>query len=333
MVASKLRPPRAAGVPCPLRFEVKQETHEFRFRKKPKGQGPWEYHLVGSGGRLKPEQNRMLSLKCRPDRVGSEMNKDRPWLTLSRQPVHERGIFISVCLTSGKQRALSVDAEMTYDGDAMSYDCQQVWTFIVADVADGGLVRKTDPREPNGGPLIAMRNMLKASYAVIDDDVGPFPQGRIVSIELPAVLTTLDSAGNRIPNPLKSDIAVVGKIAALIRATPNAWSVPAMVLTSRRHREQCLQEDHETNRDSGILNLVTVCPLVHVSGLVAKQRYLIKDSRGMVWTPLTQCLLSVDYRAMVGDRAQRVTDLDDEVAPELRVQIVQEILGFLETAS
>lgn len=261
--------------------------------------------------------------------------KDRPWLVLSGAEVHQRKLFIAPPMTSAKKRTrmgLCVKADPTREHSFV--DAQQVWTFPVERIVSG--------ESPALGPD-GVRQTRRFLRRYLEFAVGPregwLCQGRVVWLRLvPASqhITNLADPALERDTDIESWRTTVERLVRTKPDRPADWSVPAIVITNDAYLPRTPSPG---DRRSDVYALVSVVPLVVAPPqLLTRGAPRVEGSDGVIYAPLTQCLLTLAYDAPAADGGPGLTvapptgnaGMPGCISDSVRHQILEEVHELLD---
>lgn len=251
---------------------------------------------------MQPVTDQLIEAWSRPDAKGSEVEavvKLRPWLVLSREGVHSRGIFVAAPHGSGQGRLTRhlcvADKASRPDGYV---DAQQLWTMPNQRIHSSGII----PLAPRTAQDVRRKIRDYLQYSA-GRRHGWIHQGKVVLLRLaPSRWTYLPEGG--LGPSIDTDImnwqTVAGQLTGTEPSFPEEWLVPAVVVTNDRYLP-ILGSDY---RPSGVYPLITAVPLVKSEALRNLNAPIVSGPPGSSgdFVPLTQCLLTLDYAAMGADK-------------------------------
>jgi len=253
------------------------------------------------------------------------------WLILSRQGLHERKIFIAPPLNTGKDRTTL--ALCVKDPVAGFLDAQQLWTMPESRVHR----LPCPPICLHADTVPDTRAMIRKYLEYVETPRGWLCQGRVVWLRLAPTRWVVVN-GHRVPTP-KTDIelwrSLVKQLSGNLPSLPDDWMLPAVVITNDRY----LPKYKGAASPPGVFPLVTVVPVVHDKSLWGKGAPVFqgpagRDGSPVLYAPLTQCLLTLDHRAIDAEGRERVcADLPRfenwHIPKEIRHTIANEVLSFM----
>lgn len=309
---------------------------------------------------LKPTTNRASWVWRRNDALVGEQDakgnaETRPWIVLSDKLTHDRDLLIAALMTraqKGRTRIArcvdntsgeSAPSAIAGSPDQSLVDTQQVWTFPLErhkGIAENVSVLPDIParvREKIREYLTPIAKPRRSGLC----------QGRIVWVRLASMpkrsidpsrrpmermSRTQKEMEDRRQTALKrSDEQDQADIFHRLGARPvrsdGRLLLPALVLTSDRFLPPAVN----CTRD-GLFSLITVTPLVTDEELLGERAPHVATSDGTRYAPLTQGVLSLDYKAYDPQGRPRI-DLGPEdracyAEPEMLRRILDEVMGF-----